>query len=437
MVGLCVCNPRIQSAMRRSYARLIRRWKCTFLFVVCVIVIWTLSRNTTVVEKSMQKHVVNDLAVDLDLDPLEEGCFYNNRDERDGAWMRICPERNSGIPMRLNSTETVYPLILGVGPAKTGSSALFRILRRHPEVAMADASAAGYACCGSETYFFTKRWPSERHFENYSSYFSNAVEANPNVLYLAEKTPKYHDSHVARARMRTLLDPSSTVLLFTLRDPVEAHISLFFHRHASLREENRLSLDTFFDWSEGALNDYVTWSQCWSSMTRQYPCDDRGQSCLPILTTIWDSCMKTSRYPEGISQYKYSRNLPAWETELADFRILCVPQRSLRDHCEETISGILDEIHLHAGNITELCDETVFQPHVSRRDLLVGLPNLTRDDVEDIDDYLEYLDKRLAVDKKAMDAFCTKYPPYYSQTSALAEDTQEDDLTSFDHISVV
>jgi len=47
------------------------------------------------------------------------------------------------------------PFVLGIGPAKTGSTVLFSVLDRLPSVLVGNATLGGSPCCTYELYFFT------------------------------------------------------------------------------------------------------------------------------------------------------------------------------------------------------------------------------------------------------------------------------------------
>lgn len=66
----------------------------------------------------------------------------------------FCIDLKSKNRIRCHSTPVGGPLslptFLGIGPAKSGSSSLFRTLGRHPQVAVANATLGVRGCCGPE-----------------------------------------------------------------------------------------------------------------------------------------------------------------------------------------------------------------------------------------------------------------------------------------------
>lgn len=134
--------------------------------------------------------------------------------------IRAAPELCSSG--RNNSLELKIPTVINVGIQKAGTSALFSILHRHPEVASFTNFKAG---TGYEVHYFdTVSTPS---LAGYAHFLQDIPVTNrtriPQILF--EKTPNYFTladtiaSHV----------PKSTKIIILLRNPVDRFFSAFQH----------------------------------------------------------------------------------------------------------------------------------------------------------------------------------------------------------------
>jgi len=138
---------------------------------------------------------------------------------------RICIEESP--PPAANSRE-VWAEFIGIGPARSGSSALLWMLKEHPHIQVGDPGLQNIDCCpGSELYFFSKDQLFEKGLEFYKGFFA---PRKPNVKIAGEKTPKYSSHPLVPYRIRALLGPK-VKLIFTIRDPLEALLSLYRIRH--------------------------------------------------------------------------------------------------------------------------------------------------------------------------------------------------------------
>ncbi|WPT12228.1 hypothetical protein PSENEW3n2_00003886 [Picochlorum sp. SENEW3] len=304
----------------------------------------------------------------------------------------------SGIPMGNGSR--YYPLILGVGPAKTGSTALFSMLGGHPEIGLADARAAKKGCCGSESYFFSQRWPLKNYYYEYGRYFSKVQSSPPTIKYLAEKTPNYHDNPLTPTRIMQLLHPSNTLLVFTLRDPIDAHISLFFHRNLG----KNLTLPDFFRWSQLSLLSFDAWKSCIASAWKSlgYPVEPTTMFSDMARISVTDRCSKY--YHEGVAQYRYSETLPYWEKWLPDFPKICVLHSKLITMCSQVMDGIQT-----VANLThhDLCVEPFAMPSLGINRLLDL--NGTDPQRQELQQYHLHLQKYFESDAQEMNKFCSRY----------------------------
>lgn len=118
-------------------------------------------------------------------------------------------------------------LAVGIGPGKSGSTALAMTLMQHGGAAVEVGSAAlgNQSCCGSELYYFN-RVGHEPDCEEYSRFFATPFSEQPH-MWRFEKTPGYTSHTVTPFYLRTM--SRNVKLLFTYRSPVLLDVSL--HRH--------------------------------------------------------------------------------------------------------------------------------------------------------------------------------------------------------------
>ena len=111
------------------------------------------------------------------------------------------------------------PEFLGVGTQKGGTTYLYELLKRHPQVFLAEPK---------EQHFFSLHW--QRGVDWYRKQFASAAESQ----ICGEITPYYLFHPEAPERIQSLLPNVKLIVL--LRDPVERALSQYFH-------SRRLGLD--------------------------------------------------------------------------------------------------------------------------------------------------------------------------------------------------
>ena len=112
-----------------------------------------------------------------------------------------------------------FPGFLGVGTQKGGTTYLYELLKRHPQVFLAEPK---------EQHFFSLHW--QRGPDWYGNQFASAKADH----LCGEITPYYLFHPEAPARIHSLLPNVKLIVL--LRDPVERALSQYFH-------SRRLGLD--------------------------------------------------------------------------------------------------------------------------------------------------------------------------------------------------
>lgn len=118
-------------------------------------------------------------------------------------------------------------LAVGIGPGKSGSTALAMILMRHggATVEVGSSALGNQSCCGAELHYFN-RVGHEPDCEEFSRFFATPFSEQPH-MWRFEKTPSYSSHTMTPFYLRTM--SRNVKLLFTYRSPVLLDVSL--HRH--------------------------------------------------------------------------------------------------------------------------------------------------------------------------------------------------------------
>jgi len=113
-------------------------------------------------------------------------------------------------------------LLVGIGPAKSGSSALADMLIEHakPYVEVGNAALGHRRCCGPELYHFLH----EPDCAVFSQFFITPFHQQPRK-WRFEKTPWYSDHTQTPFYLRTM--SRNVKLLFTYRSPILLDVSLY------------------------------------------------------------------------------------------------------------------------------------------------------------------------------------------------------------------
>ena len=115
-------------------------------------------------------------------------------------------------------------LAVGIGPAKSGSTAAALLLMHHgqPHIEVGSAALGNKSCCGPELYHFFH----EPDCDEFSRFFATPFHEQPR-MWRFEKTPGYSSHTLTPFYLRTM--SRNVKLLFTYRSPVLLDVSL--HRH--------------------------------------------------------------------------------------------------------------------------------------------------------------------------------------------------------------
>jgi len=293
-------------------------------------------------------------------EPLDAPCVQPERPSKldDGkreltcllvGYQRICIEDNP--PPAAESSE-IWSEFIGIGPARSGSSNLLWTLKRHPHIQVGEPALHNQSCCpGSELSFFTNDTLFAKGIEYYKGYFETR---KPNVKIAGEKTPSYSDHPMVPYRIRAMLGPN-VKLLFTLRDPLEALLSLYSLRH----QEGRVNVST---WFTTLLEDQRLYEKCLQKQLRKVWLINEGKT-LNLHETIskleWHSAMMLEELTnvcwsrptdmrgqhERLQHYIYKENLMRWRTVFGD-RVLCIWNDEFRVNGVNTLNRVLNFLSL-------------------------------------------------------------------------------------------
>jgi hypothetical protein len=280
--------------------------------------------------------------------------------------------------------------VLGIGPAKTSSTAVFRKLNMHGQIVLGNSSRKSQECCGPELYFFTRYFAHSGPYFAYGQYFDVAgalekLEAaissgivdsrNKNKVWLAEKTPTYHADFMAPHRISRMMSPSNTKLILTIREPFAAHVSLFFHVK---NVHGNATAMTFLKWSMKEFKMYEKKKACLKKHALAFGYDEHvplWQLYKQILPAYALSRLCIERdYESGVSPYMYSETIDMWVNMVPEFDIICVFHEDFRKNCESVMTELFNVLGLEAMDVCE--DEII--PERSPEERLEGI-GLRRD----------------------------------------------------------
>lgn len=284
----------------------------------------------------------------------------------DKAAVRVvkCLRPQPGVPfIQVSRSVQRLPLLVGVGPAKTGSTFLFSSLDNHPNIVVGNSAVADKDCCGSELYFFTSQFDYQDPISNLSMYFMSGSKRN--VKWLAEKTPVYHHDLLAPYKMKATIQPSSLALVFTLREPVEAHVSLFFHRmyEKSMFEDWSANRTGYLAWTDQLLDIYDYYQSC-ARRTRNaiFPGSDSNSDSDGDDDLSWVGvqymdealhykCLQPNGIYEpynleGITSLLYAETLLRWRRTFPTVRATCILHSDLVKDGEKEVERVLSMLGL-------------------------------------------------------------------------------------------
>ena len=161
------------------------------------------------------------------------------------------------------------PDFLGIGTQKGGTTYLYELLKRHPQVFLAEPK---------EQHFFSLHW--QRGADWYRRQFASAAESQ----ICGEITPYYLFHPEVPARIQSLLPNVKLIVL--LRDPVERALSQYFHSRRLGLEH--MDLEEAFAAEHGRLKNSA----------------EALKQGLPHLSHQQHSYLSRSRYEEQLQRFE-------------------------------------------------------------------------------------------------------------------------------------
>ncbi len=116
----------------------------------------------------------------------------------------------------------MQPNFLIIGPQKSGTSSVYNVLKKHPDIYMPEKK---------ELCFFNKDEHFSKGKEFYDAFFE---QAPPNKLACGEATPEYFNYPNTPARIQHYL--KSMKLIAIVRNPIERAYSQYWHHRRVLKE---------------------------------------------------------------------------------------------------------------------------------------------------------------------------------------------------------
>lgn len=257
-------------------------------------------------------------------------------------------EKRTGVVHKTGSL--MLPTFLGIGPAKTGSTALFELLRPLRGVRIGEnyerKNAKAQRAKGTffaEIGFFidTKRYDTAfgkkgKGLKYYASFFE--VETRPpfpseQIVAIGEKTPLYAGYLMAPYRVRERLG-TDVNLVYTVRDPVDAVVSLFIYHKCCVRDkvsfrltcENKCSV-TFVAHTQSLIREHAAKRKC----ANQRDLDmDSSNSSLKQATNDDQRLLKecqlkvSTRLGPQLTDYFLATNLRRWIHVAGGGNFMCI-----------------------------------------------------------------------------------------------------------------
>lgn len=142
-----------------------------------------------------------------------------------------------------------WPTVLGIGPAKTGSSSLGHRLDTAPTVLVGHNHAGGIEL----------GWLSNQAVVNgimgYAAHFNHSQDLSPDLVQAYEKTPSYSGHPLVPYRARAFMS-TNLKLLFSTRTLFELDGSLYLFKKANLLNF------TYYGWLHARIRSYDNWIEC-------------------------------------------------------------------------------------------------------------------------------------------------------------------------------
>jgi len=274
-------------------------------------------------------------------------------------------------------TKDIWAGFIGIGPARTGTTVLFNALGSHPEIQLGDPALNEQTCCeGSELYFFERDDMLLNGMEYYKRFFGPRQSG---VRIAGEKTPRYSDNPLVPYRVRAALGPK-VKLIFTIRNPMEAVISLWRMRMSNRGNDSQVGFETYIaqllsqqtaydhctnDKVKRALHKHgalapgysmglfeafrflgLTWKQAQRLDELAYPCwaqlDKIRLEEMQEQDVLMDTGGIAGIMDERLQHYFMRDNLQRWTNIFGKDQILCVWNDELKNNGKEVLNKVAE-----------------------------------------------------------------------------------------------
>ena len=218
-----------------------------------------------------------------------------------------------------------WPTLLGVGPAKSGSTIVADILEWSGRVVVGKLP-----CCKGETNFLVNRRNFTQGLRKYADFFEVPAEK---VVGYYDKTPEYAVDYLAPFRGAAFLNPKRVRLIFTMRNHLDMDASQFFHFKVD---------KNYNDWVPERIENLKviedcrkkTFSSLFSSTLSLKDLYDRSifsvESTLRVEETIQETCGYQRNSRANILRGHFFENLiRRWTHVFPDTDYLCVANEDL------------------------------------------------------------------------------------------------------------
>lgn len=287
---------------------------------------------------------------------------------------RVCVEAS---PSPKDDSTGLWSSFIGIGPALTGLDSFTEILQMHPQIQVGiknnllAATRGGSQCCkGAELYFFGDDNQLHLGLDYYKKFF---LPLKSGAKIAGESSPSYSDHPLVPYRVRAMLG-SNVKLLFTVRDPVDALLSLYTLR----QQDERLPVPAYF---HKLIRDQRAYDECLeTTITNLFRSTGRTSSTLyyevvssnelDIHSTMlleetammcWNQKTSIRHHNERLQHYLYTENLMRWHAVFPN-QVLCIWSDEFVEDGLGTINSVLeflgvDLIHELPINFTPLGKE--------------------------------------------------------------------------------
>jgi hypothetical protein len=215
----------------------------------------------------------------------------------------------------------ILPGIIGIGPARTGTSAFFlKGIRKHPSIVLGSKKRV-LGRGNMELNFFTNEKFLRKGLDFYAKFFDQQK-----CGVRAEKTPGYSSHPLVPWRIRFLLG-SHVQFIFNFRDPFSAFISKYF-----LKRWYKVGF--FEDVLRLEISKYKEFLRC----------QGKFQNLSIMNKKDFEFDWKTvTQCPESqLVRYDYIRSLRRWAAIFPKNSIICVPHSCLKANFGRTLNIALN-----------------------------------------------------------------------------------------------